>query len=82
MSSFWTAAPPLTPAALFKEHNDGSSDDGHGDHDGYDDATLRHAITEGLDPDGKQFDPVMPRWSMSEQDLADLITFLNSPVAD
>ncbi len=82
MSSFWTAAPPLTPAALFKEHDDGSSDDGHGDHDGYDDATLRRAITEGLDPDGKQFDPVMPRWSMLEQDLADLITFLNSPVAD
>jgi len=82
MSRFWEVAPPLTPAALFKEHDDGSSDDGHGDHDGYNEATLRRAITEGLDPDGKPFDPEMPRWSLSEQDLVDLTDFLKSPVLD
>ena len=82
MPRFWKAVPPLTPAALFEEDDDGSGDDGHGDHDGYSDAALRRAITEGLDPDGKRFDPVMPRWSMSEQDLADLIDFLKSSTPD
>lgn len=79
---FWKLAPPLTPAALFEEHDDDPGDDGHGDHEGYDDATLGRAITEGLDPGGKPFDSGMPRWSMSDQDLADLIEFLESPVSN
>jgi hypothetical protein len=42
---------------------------------------LRRAITRGLDPDGKRLDPAMPRWSMSEQDLTDLVDFLKSPAS-
>jgi hypothetical protein len=66
---------------LFGEHDDGASDDGHGDHESYDDAALRRAITEGLDPGGNRLDPEMPRWSKSEPDLTDLIDFLKSPAA-
>jgi len=43
---------------------------------------LRRAITKGVDPGGKQLDPGMPRWSMAEQDLADLIDFIRSPVSN
>ena len=79
MPKFWKVAPPLTPAALFKKHDEGSKDDGHGDHGSYSDTALRRAITKGQDPENKQLDPAMPRWSMSEQDLTDLINFLKSP---
>ena len=79
MPRFWLVAPPLTPAALFNEHGDKSEDDGHGDHEGYDDASLRRAITQGLDPSAQPLDREMPRWTLADQDLADLIEFLKSP---
>ena len=80
MPRFWELVPPLTPAALFDEHAEGEKEDGHGDHEGYTDETLRRAITQGVDPGGKSLDPAMPRWSMSTQDLDDLIAYLKSPV--
>jgi mono/diheme cytochrome c family protein len=73
---FWIKAPALTPQALFQEHDD----DGHGDHEGYSEESLRRAITQGIDAGGKPLDPIMPRWSMSEKDLDDLVIFLKSPV--
>ena len=79
MPSFWIEVPPLTRAALFKTDDDHSGDDGHGKHDAYNDETLRRAITKGMGPNGKKLDPGMPRWSMAEQDLADLIEFIRSP---
>ncbi|MBI3452640.1 MAG: c-type cytochrome [Rhodospirillales bacterium] len=79
MPRFWLAAPPLTPAALFGGQ-DGNGQDGHGDHAEYNAETLRRAITEGVDPGGKSLNPEMPRWSMAEQDLTDLIGFLRTPV--
>ena len=60
-------------------HDEPAGEDGHGDHESYDDATLRRAITKGADPSGEQLDPSMPRWSVAEQDLADLIEFIRSP---
>lgn len=78
MPNFWTSAPSLTPAALFGEHDD----DGHGDHDAYSDESLRRAIIEGIDAGGAPLDRAMPRWSMSEADLADVIAFLKSPIPD
>ena len=80
MPRFWEVVPPLTPAALFDEHAEGEKEDGHGDHEGYTNETLRRAITQGVDPGGKSLDPAMPRWSMSTQDLDDLIAYLKSPV--
>ncbi len=70
---FWQVAPPLTPAGLAGEH--GGEDDGHA-HAAYTAATLARAITEGVGPEGEPLDPAMPRWSMSEADLADLVAFL------
>jgi cytochrome c oxidase subunit II len=79
MPKFWNVAPPLTPAALFDAHDGPPDNDGHGDHDKYNAASLRLAITQGIDPAGAPLDQAMPRWSMSAQDLTDLIAFLKSP---
>ncbi|MBC8238887.1 MAG: c-type cytochrome [Alphaproteobacteria bacterium] len=80
MPKFWKAAPSLTPSALFGEHSETSEENGHGGHEGYNDDTLRQAITEGIDPDGNPLDQAMPRWSMDARDMADLTEFLKSPV--
>ncbi len=82
MPRFWVTAPPLTAAALFKADDEHSGEDRHGDHDAYDEATLRRAITEGIDPEGERLDPAMPRWSMDDRDATDLIGFLRSTVAE
>lgn len=69
--TFWLTAPPLTSKALFGDH-----DDGHGDHAGYTRASLKRAITYGVDPSGEQLDSTMPRWIMKESDLEDLVDYL------
>lgn len=70
---FWITAPALTAHALFDEAD---HDDDHGDHDVYDSDSLRRAITEGIDPGQSELHSAMPRWSMSESDMSDLITYL------
>ena len=40
--------------------------------------TLKRAITQGLDEKGKALAPFMPRWSMSAQDLSDLVSYLQT----
>ncbi len=71
---FWIVAPAITPEALFGNHD--AQADGHGDHQAYTVASLRRVIVEGMDPSGKRLDDAMPRWSMSEQDLAELVEYL------
>ncbi|MDH3376573.1 MAG: hypothetical protein OEQ39_06340 [Gammaproteobacteria bacterium] len=74
---FWVKAPALTAKAFFGEDDGhGHESDGHGDHENYDQTTLRRAIVDGIDPAGEPLDEAMPRWSMSEADLNDLITYL------
>ncbi len=51
---------------------------GEPEHLPYDDATLRQAITQGLDPAGATLEFPMPRWQMSDEDLADLIAYLKT----
>lgn len=84
MPRFWQSAPPLTAAALFGEHDEAAGTEGatesHGDHDDYTDDMLRRAITDGIDPGGERLDPVMPRWSMTDADMTDLIAYLKTPV--
>ena len=46
------------------------------DHEPYTDETIKQAITQGIEPNGKQLKWPMPRWSMSEDDLNDLLTGL------
>jgi mono/diheme cytochrome c family protein len=44
----------------------------------YDAQKFKLAVTEGKDSDGSQFNSDMPRWNMSDEDLADLITYLKT----
>ena len=56
------AAPPLTRNALARR--------------GYDEATLRRAIIEGLDVTGRPMSYYMPRWKLSERELQALLGYL------
>jgi len=74
---FWAKAPALTADALFGEEDSHEHDsNGHGNHESYNQKSLRQAIADGIDPAGELLDEAMPRWSMSEADLDDLIRYL------
>jgi len=47
-------------------------------HPPYTDETIKRAITRGIDPAGKPLDWPMPRWSMTEEDLNDLLEYLKT----
>jgi len=55
---------------------------GHGEgdekHEPYTGETIKRAITQGLEPDGAPLQWPMPRWSMSDEDLDDLLEFLKT----
>ncbi len=59
-------------------HDNGNGEEEEEEHEAYTEETLKQAITEGIAPDGESLDWPMPRWSMSEEDLDDLIDFLKS----
>jgi cytochrome c553 len=40
--------------------------------------TVRSAITQGVASGGRPLNPIMPRWQLSETDLADLIDYLQT----
>lgn len=40
--------------------------------------TFKRAIAEGVEPNGEHLDWPQPRWSMSKEDLDDLIAFLKT----
>ena len=44
----------------------------------FDTEKFRLAVVKGQDPDGTQLKPEMPRWNISNEDLADLIAFLKT----
>ena len=48
------------------------------EHESYTDETIKRAITDGVEPNGEPLDWPMPRWSMSDEDLDDLIEFLKT----
>src|SRR5262249_5532116 len=45
-------------------------------HPAYDDASLKRAITMGFDPAGNELQAAMPRFSMSMDDMSDLIAYI------
>jgi len=45
---------------------------------GYDLEAFRLAVVEGRHPDGTELSSSMPRWNLSDEDLADLAEFLQS----
>lgn len=64
-----------------KEHIHGQSAAAHFHaraHPPYNDESIKHAISRGLDPGGNRLNSVMPRWQMSGEDLTDLINFLKT----
>jgi hypothetical protein len=60
------------------DHDDGHDGEEGEEHEAYTEETLKQAITEGIAPDGEPLDWPMPRWTMSEEDLDDLIDFLKT----
>lgn len=58
---------------------EGEHADDHGDtHVAYDLESFRLAVGEGSHPDGEPLDRNMPRWNISDSDLADLADYLQS----
>jgi mono/diheme cytochrome c family protein len=52
--------------------------DEHEEHPPYTDETLKQAITQGLDPAGEPLDWVMPRWTMTDEQLDELLDYLKA----
>lgn len=74
-------APDIRYVALSGEagEHDETQAEGHDDeHADYDLEDFRSAVIDGEHPDGESLDRDMPRWRMSDEDLADLFAFLKS----
>jgi mono/diheme cytochrome c family protein len=77
-------APAITFAALsgelgeHDESEDEHEDEHNDEHAEYDLEDFRMAVIEGKHPDGDPLSPDMPRWRMSDEDLADLFEFLKT----
>jgi len=54
------------------------AEEGEMEHPPFDEETFKRAVTQGLDPGGGPLDLDMPRWRMSDQDLDDLIAYLQT----
>ena len=50
----------------------------HGNRDPYTDATLARAIREGLDSQGRPLSYLMPRFALSDEDMAALVEYLKT----
>lgn len=48
------------------------------EHPPYTDETIKKAITDGIEPDGEELDPCMPKWKISDEDLNDVIEYLKT----
>ena len=44
----------------------------------YTDASLRKAIVDGIDPEGRKLNPLMPRYALDQENLDHLITYMRS----
>jgi hypothetical protein len=47
-------------------------------HEPYTEETIKRAITTGVEPNGEPLEWPMPPWSMSDEDLDDLVEFLKT----
>lgn len=80
-----SSIPPITGEYLFQTRSHGGHDvavpyvEGmRGNRDPYTEATLARAIREGLDSQGRLLSPLMPRYALSDSDLASLVAYLKS----
>lgn len=67
----------LTAAEDVDDEHAGDDEEAHG-HEPYTTDTLIRAIAEGLDPAGEELAWPMPRWKMAEQDMTDLVEYVES----
>ncbi|HEY0749382.1 MAG TPA: cytochrome c [Steroidobacteraceae bacterium] len=77
--------PPITGRYLFHSLHAKSDEvelpyvaNARSNRNAYTDATLARAIRQGIDPDGKTLGYLMPRYALSDADLAALTTYLRS----
>lgn len=70
-------APDIRYQTLTSEEHGEGGEEGM-EHEPYTDEDIKRAITEGVEPDGEPLDWPMPRWTMSDEDLDDLIEFLKT----
>jgi hypothetical protein len=60
------------------EGHGGEGDEHGGETAEYNLETFRVAVVEGKHPDGELLNGDMPRWTMNEEDLNDLLNYLKS----
>lgn len=48
------------------------------DHPPFTDATIKRAVTQGVDPANKPVDWTMPRWQLADEDWTDLLAYLKT----
>lgn len=70
--------PDIRYDTLTSEEHGGHEEESEEGHPPYSEETIKQAITEGVNPDGEPLDWPMPRWSMNDADLNDLVDFLKS----
>lgn len=71
MHMWWMEAPDIRLGVMDEsEHESG--------HEEFDLDAFRQAVVEGKHSNGEPLSPDMPRWSLKDDDLADLYEFLSS----
>ncbi len=70
-------APDIRYETLASEEEHEEEGEGHSE-EGYDLETFRMAVVEGQHPNGDPLDRNMPRWNLSDEDLADLFEYLKT----
>jgi mono/diheme cytochrome c family protein len=70
--------PGIRYETLTSEEQGDHGEEGEEEHKPYTEETIKRAITEGVEADGEPLDWPMPRWSMSDEDLDDLVDFLKT----
>jgi cytochrome c oxidase subunit 2 len=68
-------APDIRWEALLHDEDEEHEGDDHGE---YDFEAFKMAVVEGKHPNGEELDDDMPRWQISDEDLADLAEYLMS----
>jgi len=70
--------PSINYRALAGPHHHHEEGKGEEEHQPYTPATLKRAVTQGVEPNGETLDWCMPRWGLTDSDFRGLVAFLVS----